>query len=325
MSDPLLSVRGLRTSFRVKGGEVRAVDGVSFDVEAGETVGMVGESGCGKSVTGLSLLGLVPPPGRIVAGEILFRGENLRTAAVEQMRRIRGSAISMIFQDPMTSLNPVLTVRRQITETLVTHTRCSQSDARVQAVELLRKVGIPAAERRINDYPHQFSGGMRQRVMIAIAIACNPQLLIADEPTTALDVTIQAQIIELLREIAGRIGTAILLITHDLGIVAGTCRRVQVMYAGRIVESAGQTDIFAAPRHPYTHGLLNSTSRMDRETQKLTPIGGLPPSLMNPPARCAFAPRCAWAMERCWTEVPPDVEVSSGHRAACFRCGEHLW
>jgi oligopeptide transport system ATP-binding protein len=325
MSEPLLRVEKLRTSFFVKEGEVRAVDGVSFDIQSGETIGMVGESGCGKSVTGLSILRLVPSPGRIVAGDIYFKGQNLRPMAEDQMRLVRGSAISMIFQDPMTSLNPVLTICRQITETIVTHTRCSQREARGHAIDLLKKVGIPAAERRIDDYPHQFSGGMRQRVMIAIAIACKPQMLIADEPTTALDVTIQAQIIELLREIADGIGTSIMLITHDLGVVAGMCRRVQVMYAGRIVESAAQEDIFARPRHPYTFGLLSSTPRVDRQNQKLRPIGGLPPSLLNPPKSCSFAPRCAWAKEQCRNEIPESLSVGDGHAAACFRSGEHLW
>jgi oligopeptide transport system ATP-binding protein len=325
MSEPLLRVDGLRTSFRVKEGEVRAVDGVSFAIESGETIGMVGESGCGKSVTGLSILRLVPAPGRIMNGDIIFKGRNLRSVSDAQMRQVRGSAISMIFQDPMTSLNPVLTIRRQITESLVTHMGCTEREARRQAIDLLKKVGIPAADRRIDDYPHQFSGGMRQRVMIAIAIACSPQLLIADEPTTALDVTIQAQIMELLREVCGKIETAIMLITHDLGIVAGMCKRVLVMYAGRIVESASNTDLFARPRHPYTFGLLNSTSRIDRAAQKLRPIGGMPPSLLNPPQRCPFAPRCTWAVERCWAEVPQSVGVENGHSVACLRCGEQLW
>ena len=325
MSEPLLRVDGLRTTFRVKEGEVRAVDGISFRIESGETIGMVGESGCGKSMTGLSILRLVPAPGRIVGGAILFKGQDLCTVPDERMRQVRGSAISMIFQDPMSSLNPVLTIRRQITETLVTHTGCSEREARGRAVDLLKKVGIPAAERRVDDYPHQFSGGMRQRVMIAIAIACNPQLLIADEPTTALDVTIQAQIMELLREICTTIGTAVMLITHDLGIVAGMCRRVQVMYAGHIVESAANRDLFKRPRHPYTYGLLSSTSRIDKPSQKLRAIGGLPPSLLNPPARCPFAPRCAWAIDRCWNEAPQAVQIDDGHHAACFRCGEQLW
>ena len=325
MSGPLLRVENLHTSFFLKGGVVRAVDGVSFEVSSGETIGVVGESGCGKSVTGLSILRLVPRPGRITAGQVLFDGQDLSGLPEAQMRSIRGSKISMIFQDPLTSLNPVLTISRQLTEGIVTHTGCSGREARSQAIELLRRVGLPAAQKRIDDYPHQFSGGMRQRVMIAIAIACNPRILIADEPTTALDVTIQAQIIELLRGICDTIGTSIMLITHDLGVVAGMCRHVAVMYAGRIVESARSRDLFARPRHPYTQGLLNSTPRMDDVKRKLVPIAGLPPSLLNPPQRCAFAPRCAHAMEQCWASAPAYEAVEDGHFAACFRGGEQLW
>jgi oligopeptide transport system ATP-binding protein len=315
----------LRTSFFVKEGEVRAVDGVSFQLDGGETIGVVGESGCGKSVTGLSILRLVPPPGRVIDGRVMFDGQDLRTLEEREMRRVRGRTISMIFQDPMTSLNPVLTVSRQITESLIAHTGCSGKEARRGAVELLKRVGIPAAAKRIDDYPHQFSGGMRQRVMIAIAIACEPRIMIADEPTTALDVTIQAQIIELMRGICDKIGTSIILITHDLGIVAGMCREVAVMYAGRIVESGPVRELFARPRHPYTVGLLTSTPRMDDVKRKLRPIGGLPPSLLNPPQRCAFAPRCAFAEERCWNAVPRYEAVEQGHFAACFRSREQLW
>jgi oligopeptide transport system ATP-binding protein len=325
MSGPLLRVADLRTSFFVKEGEVRAVDGVSFQLDGGETIGVVGESGCGKSVTGLSILRLVPPPGRVIDGRVMFDGQDLRTLEEREMRRVRGRTISMIFQDPMTSLNPVLTVSRQITESLIAHTGCSGKEARRGAVELLKRVGIPAAAKRIGDYPHQFSGGMRQRVMIAIAIACEPRIMIADEPTTALDVTIQAQIIELMRGICDKIGTSIILITHDLGIVAGMCREVAVMYAGRIVESGPVRELFARPRHPYTVGLLTSTPRMDDVKRKLRPIGGLPPSLLNPPQRCAFAPRCAFAEERCWNAVPRYEAVEQGHFAACFRSREQLW
>jgi oligopeptide transport system ATP-binding protein len=325
MNGPLLRVDNLHTSFFVKEGEVRAVDGVSFAVDGGQTIGVVGESGCGKSVTGLSILRLVPPPGRIMAGQVIFDGQDLRILPEADMRRVRGSTISMIFQDPMTSLNPVLTISRQITESIVSHTGCSAREARRRAIDLLKRVGIPAAARRIDDYPHQFSGGMRQRVMIAIAIACDPRILIADEPTTALDVTIQAQIIELMRGICETIGTSIMLITHDLGVVAGMCQQVAVMYAGRIVESARARDLFARPRHPYTFGLLGSTPRMDDVKRKLRPIGGLPPSLLDPPQRCAFAPRCAYAQERCWQAFPVYEAVEQGHFATCFRSREQLW
>jgi len=325
VSGPLLRVEDLRTSFFVKEGVVRAVDGVSFEIESGDTIGVVGESGCGKSVTGLSMLRLVPPPGRVTDGRVIFEGRDLRTLSEDQMRRVRGGTISMIFQDPMTSLNPVLRISRQITESLVAHAGCSAREAKRQAVELLKNVGIPAAEKRIDDYPHQFSGGMRQRVMIAIAIACNPRILIADEPTTALDVTIQAQIIELMRGICDKIGTSIMLITHNLGVVAGMCQHVAVMYAGRIVESAPAGQIFARPRHPYTHGLLGSTPRMDNVKRKLQPIRGLPPSLLNPPRQCAFAPRCAYSEERCWNDVPEYQAVDSRHFATCFRSREQLW
>jgi oligopeptide transport system ATP-binding protein len=328
---PLLEVRGLRTQFAVKKGVVHAVDGVSFSIGSGEMLGVVGESGCGKSVTGLSIMRLVPYPGRVTEGEILFRGtagsggRDLLAAGESEMRLIRGSSIAMIFQDPMTSLNPVLTVSRQLTEAIRAHTDAGAREAKDRAVQLLRTVGIPSPEKRIGDYPHQFSGGMRQRVMIAMAISCSPRILIADEPTTALDVTIQAQILELMRSICEELGTSIMLITHALGIVAGMCRRVAVMYAGRMVEQAGTRGIFSDPRHPYTRGLLTSTPRMDRVEKRLQPIRGFPPSLLDPPARCLFSPRCAWAVERCWHEEPALEAVVPGHLAACFRSGEKLW
>jgi oligopeptide transport system ATP-binding protein len=321
----LLSVENLYTSFSMTGGTVHAVDGVSLTIGRGEMLGVVGESGCGKSVTGLSILRLVPYPGRITAGRVTMDGNDLLSLNDEQMRRIRGEEIAMIFQDPMTSLNPVLTIARQMTEAIRTHTGMSIREAKGRAVELLRNVGIPSAEKRIGSYPHQFSGGMRQRVMIAMALSCRPRLLIADEPTTALDVTIQAQILELMKNFCEEIGTSILLITHDLGIVAGLCQRVAVMYAGRIVEESGVKEIFSNPRHPYTHGLLTSTPRMDRKEERLQPIGGLPPSLLDPPQRCLFAPRCDYAVEECWERVPELEELYRGHTAACFRGEEDLW
>ncbi len=324
-STALLRVINLHTSFFVRRGVVRAVDGVSFDIERGEMLGVVGESGCGKSITGLSIMRLVPFPGRILEGEILFDDRDLFSLSENEIRQIRGSRIAMIFQDPMTSLNPVLTISRQLTESLKTHTPCSSGEARAKAVELLKRVGIPSPEKRINDYPHQFSGGMRQRVMIAMAISCSPELLIADEPTTALDVTIQAQILELMKKICEDLGASIMLITHDLGIVAGLCQRVVVMYAGQIVENAQVKEIYAKPKHPYTHGLLTSTPRMDRGEKRLQSIGGLPPSLLNPPVRCLFAPRCSFAQDICRKTRPALKEVSEGHFAACFRKDESLW
>jgi oligopeptide transport system ATP-binding protein len=288
-------------------------------------LGIVGESGCGKSVTGLSILRLVPFPGRITGGEVMLENRNLLSLADEEMRSIRGSSIAMIFQDPMTSLNPVLTISRQMTEAITTHTELKGREARGRAVELLHTVGISSPEKRIGDYPHQFSGGMRQRVMIAMALSCHPRILIADEPTTALDVTIQAQILDLMKKVCTEIGTSIMLITHDLGIVAGLCRQVAVMYAGRIVEMTDAGEVFANPRHPYTFRLLTSTPRMDRKKDRLQPIGGLPPSLLDPPAQCLFAPRCEFAVERCWREIPVLEEVKQDHAAACFRSNESLW
>jgi peptide/nickel transport system ATP-binding protein len=324
LSAPLLAIDGLKTHFFTRDGVVRAVDGVSFAVGAGETLAVVGESGCGKSVTALSILRLVPsPPGRIVAGAIRLEGGDLLGLGEAEMRRIRGNAVSMIFQEPMTSLNPVLTVARQIGETLTLHQGLDAGAAEQRAVEMLRLVRIPEPERRARQYPHELSGGMRQRVMIAMALACHPKLLIADEPTTALDVTIQAQILDLMRELKTRIGAAIILITHDLGVVAEMAQRVVVMYAGRKVEEAPVRDLFRRPRHPYTLGLLASVPRLGatlgrEEVPRLAEIPGVVPSLREPIVGCAFAPRCAFAVARCRAEAPPLEEQAPEHFAACF-------
>jgi oligopeptide transport system ATP-binding protein len=320
---PLLDVRDLTTYFFTGAGVVRAVDGISFALAPGEAVGLVGESGCGKSVSALSIMGLVPsPPGRTVAGEVLFDGRDLLRLSEAELRRVRGAEIAMVFQDPMTSLNPVLPVGLQLVEALEFHRGASRRAARRRAVELLDLVGIPAAARRLDDYPHQFSGGMRQRVMIAMAISCEPKLLIADEPTTALDVTIQAQILDLLRRLRRELGMALILITHDLGVVAGICDRVNVMYAGRIVEAADVDQAFLDSRHPYTLGLLNSIPRIDRPLgARLVPIEGMPPDLVAKPVGCSFAPRCTFRVERCGLEAPglaPVVEGQAEHRAACW-------
>ncbi|GIX48320.1 MAG: ABC transporter ATP-binding protein [Candidatus Tectimicrobiota bacterium] len=316
----LLAVRDLTTYFYTPEGVVKAVDGVSYDVEEGEIVALVGESGCGKSVSALSIMGLIPtPPGRIVRGEILFQGQNLLALDREQMRQIRGKEIAMIFQEPMTSLNPVLTIGRQLTETLEVHRQVSKEEATRRAIEVLRDVGIPDAERRLGQYPHQFSGGMRQRVMIAMALICQPKLILADEPTTALDVTIQAQILELLKELSQRFGVAIVLITHNLGVVARYADRVNVMYAGKVVERGPAWDIYYHPRHPYTLGLLRSVPRLDQpKKDKLDPIEGQPPDLVNLPPGCSFVPRCRFAVAPCHQEVPPLVPVGDGHLAACW-------
>ena len=321
MSQPLLVVKNLETHFKTQDGIVRAVNNVSFHVDRGETLGIVGESGSGKSVTSLSIMRLIPnPPGKIVGGQIVFDGDNLLDYAEEEMRHIRGNRIAMIFQDPMTSLNPVLTIGRQITESLELHMKLTPKEARNRAIELLQMVGIPGAARRLDDYPHQFSGGMRQRVMIAMALSCNPELLIADEPTTALDVTIQAQILELIQRLQHELGTAVIIITHDLGVVAGTADRVIVMYAGRVVEEGPTEEIFARPRMPYTIGLLRSIPRLDEaEGRTLTPIRGLPPDLINLPQICPFSPRCDYFMPgACDQRVPPLREVVPGHKAACL-------
>ncbi len=315
----LLDVDGLRTVFRGPRGPVAAVNGVSFHIDAGETVGVVGESGSGKSVTALSLMRLIPdPPGRIVAGAVRFKGCDLLALGARDMRGLRGKEIAMIFQDPMTSLNPMVRVERQMTEGIRLHMGLGKRAARDRAVEMLRLVGIPAAERRVRDYPHQFSGGMRQRVVIAIALSCNPALVLADEPTTALDVTIQAQILELMRGLARERNTAVLLITHDLGIVAGMCERILVMYGGSIVEEAARRDTFYDPRHPYTIGLLKSVPRLDRpRAARLPQIEGLPPDLSRLPTGCPFHTRCPFATDLCRRETPPLREVAPCHRAAC--------
>ncbi len=318
-SERLLQVEGLRTVFRGARGPVAAVNGVSFDIAAGETVGVVGESGSGKSVTALSLMRLIPdPPGRIVGGSVRFKGRDVLALNGRDLRRLRGKEVAMIFQDPMTSLNPMVRVERQMTEGIRLHLGLDRRAARDRAVEMLRLVGIPAAERRIRDYPHQFSGGMRQRVVIAIALSCNPSLLLADEPTTALDVTIQAQILELMRGLTRELNTAVMLITHDLGVVAGMCERILVMYGGSIVEEASRRDTFYHPRHPYTIGLLRSVPRLDRpRAERLEQIEGLPPDLSRLPSGCAFHTRCPFATERCRQETPLLREVGPGHRVAC--------
>jgi len=316
----LLEVRNLKTQFFTQDGVVHAVNGISYHVDTGETVAIVGESGSGKSVGVMSLIRLIPqPPGKIVDGEVIFDGQDLLKLKEDELREIRGNRIAMIFQDPMTSLNPVLTIGRQITEALELHLHMNKEQARKRAVQLLEMVGIPGAESRLDDYPHQFSGGMRQRVMIAMGLSCDPQLLIADEPTTALDVTIQAQIVDLVRRLQDELGMAIIWITHDLGVVAGMADRVLVMYSGFIVEEGNVNDLYARPRHPYTLGLLRSIPRLDLGRQKrLIPIDGLPPDLLEPPTHCPFAPRCAFVQEKCWQENPTLVEVSPGHKAACW-------
>ena len=316
----LLEVKNLKTQFFTQDGVVHAVNGITYSVGAGETVAIVGESGSGKSVGVMSLIRLIPqPPGKIVDGQVLFDGQDLLKLSEDELRHVRGNRIAMIFQDPMTSLNPVLTVGRQITEALELHLNMNREQSRKRAIELLQLVGIPAAESRIDDYPHQFSGGMRQRVMIAMGLSCNPQLLIADEPTTALDVTIQAQIVDLVGRLKNELGMAIIWITHDLGVVAGMAERVLVMYSGFIVEEAPVDQIYARPRHPYTLGLLRSIPRLDLGRQKrLVPIEGLPPDLLEAPTHCPFAPRCQFVFDKCWQENPPLEFVGPDHRAACW-------
>ena len=315
----LLRVRGLTTRFYTQDGVVHAVEDVTFALKPGEVLGLVGESGCGKSVTGLSILRLVPEPaGKIIAGTIEFKGENLLELNDDEMRQIRGNQIAMIFQDPMTAFNPVLTIGKQIAEVLELHEGLRPAQAQARAVELLRMVGIPSAERRVRDYPHQYSGGMRQRAMIAMALACKPSLVIADEPTTGLDVTIQAQILDLLRMLQHETGTAIIMITHDMGVVAGMCDRAIVMYGGRVVEEADIYNLFGDPRHPYTIALLGSVPRMDARRERLVPIGGFPPDLISPGAGCAFAPRCAFAHDTCLRNTPRLFTVGEGHTVACW-------
>jgi oligopeptide transport system ATP-binding protein len=316
----LIEVNGLTTKFYTQDGVVNAVNGVSFHVDEGETLGLVGESGCGKSVSVLSVMRLIQqPPGKIVAGEVRFEGRDLLKVNEDEIREVRGNKIAMIFQDPMTSLNPVLTIERQISEALELHMGMSHAQARQRTIELLTLVGIPKAQDRIDDYPHQFSGGMRQRVMIAMALACNPKLLIADEPTTALDVTIQAQIIDIVKRLKREFGMAIIWITHDLGVIAGLADRVNVMYAGYIIETGRVRDIYGDPRHPYTLGLLGSIPRLDEARKaKLTPIDGLPPDLIGMPVGCPFAPRCVFHIDRCLEENPKLEVMTPGHEAACW-------
>jgi peptide/nickel transport system ATP-binding protein len=327
MADPLLRVRDLRTYFVTDqgGGTARAVDGVSFDLHAGETLGLVGESGCGKTVTSLSILRLIPePPGHIRPGSYIeFEGRNLLTLAPKDLRAVRGNRIAMIFQEPMTSLNPVLTIGDQVAEAAIVHQRLSGAAGRARAIEMLRQVGIPDPEERVDHYPHQLSGGMRQRVMIAMALICHPQILIADEPTTALDVTIQAQILELLSRLQQQLGMAVLLITHDLGVVAGSADRVVVMYAGQVVESAPTRTLFARPGHPYTEGLMASIPRLDRPRERLHSIPGSVPAATAWPAGCRFHPRCPYAWDKCRTEEPPLLETGAdGQAARCWLVSE---
>ncbi len=316
----LLNVQGLETQFLTPEGVIHAVNGVSFSLKEGEVLGVVGESGCGKSVSMLSVLRLIPqPPGKIVGGKALFQGRDLLAMTDEEIRQVRGGKIAMVFQDPMTSLNPVITIGKQIAEPLMLHLGMSKDEAKVRVIELLQLVGLPEANMRLEDYPHQFSGGMRQRVMIAMALACNPQILVADEPTTALDVTIQAQIIELVKRLRDEIGMAIIWITHDLGIVAGLAKRVMVMYAGYIIEEADVKTLYANPQHPYTLGLLGSLPRLNEQRhERLASIGGLPPVLVEKPNYCPFISRCRYAIERCRTENPQLIEVGTNHRAACW-------
>jgi oligopeptide transport system ATP-binding protein len=316
----LLDVKGLTTQFFTQDGIVHAVNGISYTLNEGETLGIVGESGSGKSVGVMSLMRLIPtPPGKISGGEVLFEGRDLLKISDDEMRSIRGNKIAMIFQDPMTSLNPVLTVGRQISEALELHLGMDKKQARARTIELLEMVGIPSAADRIGNYPHQFSGGMRQRVMIAMGLSCNPQLLIADEPTTALDVTIQAQIITLVKRLRDEIGMAIIWITHDLGVVAGLADRVMVMYAGRIVEESPVRELYKNPRHPYTLGLLGSIPRLDEvRPEKLASIEGLPPDLVDYPKGCPFYARCRYRLDRCLEAPPPLEPVGVGHKAACY-------
>ncbi len=315
----LLEVEDLRVEFTTRRGIVYAVNGISFAIAPGETLGIVGESGCGKSVTSLAILGLLAGNGRVRSGRAVFEGRDLIQLKDRALRGIRGREIAMIFQDPMTSLNPVLTIGRQIRETLETHFDMNRKEAEARAAELLDRVGIPSARARLRDYPHQFSGGMRQRAMIAIALACEPKLLIADEPTTALDVTIQAQILDLLRELVAEENAALILITHDLGVVAGMCERVNVMYAGMFMETGSAEQLFGAPRHPYTLGLLQSVPRLDLGRRaRLHPIEGAPPNMLRAPAACPFQPRCRFEVDLSSREVPPLLEIERGHKVACF-------
>ena len=320
----MLSIEDLRVYFHTEEGSVRAVDGITLHVKEGECLGIVGESGSGKSVTQIAVMGLIPkPPGKIESGKIMFNGSDLLTKSKKELRKIRGNDISMIWQDPMTSLNPFLKVSRQLIEPLQTHQKMSKSEAREVAIKMLEKVGIPDPKSRFDQYPHQFSGGMRQRVMIAMALLCEPKLLIADEPTTALDVTIQAQILELIKDLRKDFGTSVIIITHDLGVVAGMADRITVMYAGRIMEEAGAVDLFNRPSHPYTVGLLKSVPRLDRgRSERLIPIEGRTPDTSKPIPGCPFAPRCVWAEDKCHKVFPEETQLEDGHRVYCWRAEE---
>ncbi|HCS36350.1 MAG TPA: peptide ABC transporter ATP-binding protein [Sphaerochaeta sp.] len=316
----MLEVKGLQTYFKTDAGIVKAVDGISFTLNKGETLGIVGESGSGKSVTNLSIMRLIPsPPGKIVGGEVLFEGKDILKLSEGELRHLRGNDISMIFQDPMTSLNPFLRISTQMIETIRLHQSMSRKEALAKSIEMLKLVGIPAAEERIHSYPHQFSGGMRQRVMIGMALSCEAKILIADEPTTALDVTIQAQILELIQELSKKLDTAVILITHDLGVVAGMCDTVCVMYAGKIVEKAKTDDLYANPSHPYTYGLIQSVPRLDKAHDgKLFSIEGQPPNVIDLPPCCPFHPRCHKAMDICRTQYPPTKDLGNGHEVSCW-------
>ena len=319
----LLNVKNLKTYFYTDDGVATAVDDVSYDVDKGDTLGLVGESGCGKSVSALSIMRLIPdPPGKIVGGEILFKGKDLLKISEKEMRNIRGNDIGMIFQEPMTSLNPVFTCGNQIEEVLILHQKLTKAEAKEKAIESLNLVGIPAPEQRYNEYPHQLSGGMRQRVMISMALACNPEILIADEPTTALDVTVQAQILELINKLQHELGMGVIIITHDLGVIAEVSKRVAVMYASKIVEYGDVNDIFGNPKHPYTIGLLSSIPNINKRKSRLSTIDGSVPFPTNFPAGCHFCTRCAFADEKCWNEEPTVVNFSSNHTAACWKLNE---
>ena len=319
VSEPLLAVEGLQVRFWTERGTIYAVNGISFDVDRGGTLGIVGESGCGKSVTALALLGILPRAGKVTSGTARFEGRDILHLPDRDLRQIRGKDIAMVFQDPMTSLNPVLTIGRQLREAIEAHLDVGRKEAERRSSDLLDRVGIPSAKLRLREYPHQFSGGMRQRAMIAMALACEPKLLIADEPTTALDVTIQAQILDLLRDLVAERDTALILITHDLGVVAGMCERVNVMYAGTVVETASAEQLFAHPRHPYTLGLLQSVPRLDAgRKQKLQPIEGQPPNMLDAPSACPFAPRCHYEVALSTQEVPLLKPLEPGHAVACF-------
>ncbi|MGL1891913.1 MAG: ABC transporter ATP-binding protein [Spirochaetaceae bacterium] len=319
-NDVILEVKNLQTYFNTDAGVVKAVDGVNFDLNKGEVLGIVGESGSGKSVTSLSIMNLIPtPPGKIAGGEILFNGKNLLEMSDRDLRAVRGDKISMIFQDPMTSLNPFLRISTQLMETIELHQGLNRSDAKKKAIEMLQLVGIPDPSKKVDNYPHQFSGGMRQRVMIAMALSCNPEVLIADEPTTALDVTIQAQILDLIKDLSKRLNTAVIMITHDLGVVAGMCDKVCVMYAGKLVEKSSAMELFNDPKHPYTEGLIKSVPRLDKAShQKLYSIEGQPPNVIDLPECCPFHPRCDKVLDKCSSCYPPEIELGPDRLVRCW-------